>query len=238
MMNHLLVVALIAFLFTFANSENWSVQVGDTGKNVYEPNNFDANVGDTVTFNFVDGTHDVNQADAFASCAKSTAAGAFSAPVSTGNAAAPPTAVWTLGKVGTAFYFCSVADHCSKSLMYAQVNVLDAGAPLKVPGVKAAGAPAAAAPAGPAGPAGPPAQPPAPADDLPNIQPTTPPPPTPTPTTTSSSPSAPASAPASTSTSTSGPAAPAPSNSAARTDKQISVAVVCGALLSLTCYFL
>jgi hypothetical protein len=49
MIKHLSVVALIASLFTLANSENWSVQVGEAGKNAFVPAAFDANVGDTVS---------------------------------------------------------------------------------------------------------------------------------------------------------------------------------------------
>lgn len=49
MIKHLSVVALIASLFTIANSENWSVQVGPEAKNVFTPATFDANVGDTVS---------------------------------------------------------------------------------------------------------------------------------------------------------------------------------------------
>jgi plastocyanin len=52
MIKYLSVVALIVFLFTFANCENWSVNVGDAGKKVFEPPNFDANVGDTVSIQF------------------------------------------------------------------------------------------------------------------------------------------------------------------------------------------
>ncbi|CAB4401633.1 unnamed protein product [Rhizophagus irregularis] len=187
MIKYLSVVALIVFLFTFANCENWSVNVGDAGNKVFEPPNFDANVGDTVTFNFVDGNHDVVQADTFATCAKSVLPNAFSTPVYTGNAAAPSTAVWTLTKAGPLYYYCDVEEHCPKHIMYATINVLEAGAALKVPGVKSVPPPATLK--------------------------------TPTPT--------------------NGTAPPTPAvSSAVRTDKQISIAVLCGALLSLTRYFL
>jgi hypothetical protein len=93
--------------------------------------------------------------------------------------------------------------------MYATVNVLAAGEPLKTPGVKVAAEPAKA-----------PAQPAAPADDLPNTTPKT--------TASKSAPSPSASASPS----------PKAASSAVRTDKQIPIAVLCGALLSLTSYFL
>ena len=40
---------LIAFHAALVNGADWSVQVGAGGKNVYVPNIFDANVGDTVS---------------------------------------------------------------------------------------------------------------------------------------------------------------------------------------------
>ncbi|GBC06883.1 hypothetical protein RclHR1_07110008 [Rhizophagus clarus] len=190
MIKYLSVIALIALLFSFANCENWSVNVGDAGKKVFEPNNFDANVGDTVTFNFVDGNHDVIQADTFATCAKSALPNAYSTPVHAGNAAAPAKEVWTLTKTGPLYYYCDVEEHCAKDMMYATINVLDAGVAPKVPGVKAAA------------------------------------PPTTTPALTNGT-APPASTP------------PMPSaSSAVRTDKQISVAFLYVALLSLACYFL
>ncbi|RIA99616.1 Cupredoxin [Glomus cerebriforme] len=211
MIKLILSVILITFLFTFVNSENWMVQVGNAGKTVFIPDNFDANAGDTVTFNFVDGTHDVAQADEFGKCIKSALPDAFNSPINTGNAAAPPTAVWTLGNAGPVNYFCTI--HCVDG-MFAKINVLAAGAPLNAPGVKAAAPPAT-----------PPAQPSAPADDLPNVQP----PKTPS---TQSSASASTSVPVSTETSNNN------KSSAARTDKQISVSVVFGALILLIGYFL
>ncbi|RGB26593.1 hypothetical protein C1646_674667 [Rhizophagus diaphanus] len=119
---------LIVFLFTFANCENWSVNVGDAGKK--------------VTFNFVEGNHDVVQADTFATCAKSALPNAFSTPVYTGNTAAPSTAVWTLTKSGPLYYYCDVEEHCPKHMMYATINVLEAGAALKAPGVNSVPPPA------------------------------------------------------------------------------------------------
>jgi hypothetical protein len=52
MFRYLSVIVLVTFLFTFTNCENWSVNVGDAGKKVFEPANFDANVGDTVSIQF------------------------------------------------------------------------------------------------------------------------------------------------------------------------------------------
>ncbi|GBB91814.1 hypothetical protein RclHR1_01920018 [Rhizophagus clarus] len=215
MIKHLSVVALIASLFTLANSENWAVQVGANGKNAFTPATFDANVGDTVTFNFVGGTHDVVQSDAFGKCVKSALANAFNTPVNTGNAAAPPTAVWNLAAAGPLYYYCTVADHCATDQMYATINVLDAGATLTNPGVKAPAAAAAAQP---------PAQPAAPADDLPND--------TPKITTSYSSAASP------TASASGAPSAPAKSASAVGAEKHISIAVLCVTLLSLTSYFL
>ncbi|CAB4434218.1 unnamed protein product [Rhizophagus irregularis] len=210
MIKHLSVVALIASLFTFANSENWSVKVGDAGKNAFTPATFDANVGDTVTFSFVGGNHDVFQADAFGKCVKSALPDAFTTPINAGNAAAPPTAVWTLAKEGPAYYYCTVADHCATDQMYAKINVLAAGKALTAPGVKAPAEQPKAPP-----------QPAAPADDLPNT----------TPKSTTSSASSPTAA-------ASAPATPKAASSAVRIDNQISIAVLGGALLSLTSYFL
>ncbi|GBC06886.1 hypothetical protein RclHR1_07110011 [Rhizophagus clarus] len=196
MIKYLSVIALIALLFSFANCENWSVNVGDAGKKVFEPNNFDANVGDTVTFNFVDGNHDVIQADTFATCAKSTLPNAYTTPVHAGNAAAPAKEVWTLTKTGPLYYYCDVEEHCAKDMMYATINVLDAGVAPKVPGVKAA------------------------------APPTTP--------NTSTAPNGNGS----TSPSSAPPASAPPSPSSPAVRIEVSIAVLCGALLSLVCYFL
>ncbi|RIA99613.1 hypothetical protein C1645_730702 [Glomus cerebriforme] len=135
----LLFITFTAFLITFVIGETWLVQVGVGGNNVFVPANFDMNVGDTVTYQFVEGTHDVIQSDTYGTCVKSASPNAFSSAKEIGSASAPPTVSWDLSKapVGQIYYYCDVEDHCPVDKMYAMINVLPAGTPPKNPGVKA-----------------------------------------------------------------------------------------------------
>ncbi|CAG8440254.1 6318_t:CDS:2 [Funneliformis caledonium] len=147
-------VALV-YLATSVNGVTYTVEVGKGGANVYSPDNFDANVGDTVVFRFVDGTHDVIQSDEANSCAKSAKPDAFTTEVMTGSQNASPEAPWSLDTVGPRYYFCNFATHCSVGKMYGTINVLEEGKTPKVPGVIQPDSPVK--------------QPGTPADDSPNV---------------------------------------------------------------------
>ncbi|CAI2170263.1 20245_t:CDS:2 [Funneliformis geosporum] len=138
-------IALV-YLATTVNGLTYSVEVGAGGVDAYTPNNFDANVGDTV-----------NEEN---SCIKSAKAGAFYTELMTGSASAPPEATWSLDTAGPKYYFCSFATHCSVGKMYATINVLEEGKTPKNPGVKQPDSPVK--------------QPGAPADDTPNVPKTSP----------------------------------------------------------------
>jgi len=131
---------LIVALFTaIVSSAEWGVKVGSPkGTNAFEPAKFDANVGDTVTFMWVSGKHNVMQADTEATaktCTKSAKEGA--AASETYDTATTPNSTfqWELKEAGELFYICTVLDHCTADGMMGSINVLAEGEKPKESGV-------------------------------------------------------------------------------------------------------
>ncbi len=104
-----------------ASSSVHTVQVGNGGLN-FSPNNFSANVGDTVEFQFFGPEHSVAQSTFASPCQPANSSSFFSGPIST-TGTGPNSEVFTLTINSTApiWIYCAVPSHC-ESGMAAVIN--------------------------------------------------------------------------------------------------------------------
>ncbi|CAG8477937.1 869_t:CDS:2 [Dentiscutata erythropus] len=78
---------------------------------IFTPQNVTASPGDTITWNWAGGDHDVVQTDSAGSCSKSTDSSAFQSTVS------PSSYSVTVNKTsGFYYYMCSVGNHCANGM--------------------------------------------------------------------------------------------------------------------------
>lgn len=115
-----------------------TVEVGKDGKNQYSPSLINASPGDSITFNWVGGTHNVVPSDAAGSCTKS--ATADTDPIMKLLASGPPQSsgqhifqVPATAAIGSKLWFyCSVGTHCSVGKMFGTINVVAPGTAVDV----------------------------------------------------------------------------------------------------------
>jgi plastocyanin len=104
------ITSLLAATSAFAKVH--TVRVGTDGRDVYTPKELTIDVGDTVSWVLVSGTHDVVESDGPGSCepkSRGFNSGVFTTRVRTWN--------HTFTSAGTIHYMCSVGSHCADGMV-------------------------------------------------------------------------------------------------------------------------
>lgn len=98
-----------------------AVTVGGTGVIAYTPNQITADVGDTVTFTFMQKNHSVTQSTLATPCA--AMAGGFDSgfiPVEANNTSGPfPTAQFVVQDTTPVWVYCRQTGHCQQGMVFA-----------------------------------------------------------------------------------------------------------------------
>lgn len=93
-----------------------TVQVGNGGLN-YSPNDFSANVGDTVEFHFFGPEHSVAQSTFASPCQPANNQAFFSGPISTtGTGPNPEVFTLTINSTAPIWIYCAIPSHCENGM--------------------------------------------------------------------------------------------------------------------------
>jgi len=103
---------------TSSSGPNHIVKVSNAnGDLTFDPNDFKADVGDTVEFHFYGPKHSVAQSNFTSPCAPANANAFFSGPITTSGTAVNPE-IFTLNVTSTAaiWFYCAVPSHCESGM--------------------------------------------------------------------------------------------------------------------------
>lgn len=103
---------------TTSNSGVHTVTVGANSQLQFSPNNFNANPGDTVEFQFFGSQHSVAQGQFPSPCSPANGSAFFSGLIST-TGSGPNANVWTvkINDTNPIYFYCTVPTHCESGMV-------------------------------------------------------------------------------------------------------------------------